>query len=1265
MSPRSEKSALTLELVEELRAEGAAVAALGLRLPFSPGVALPRLFAGFPVGRQRVLVLDGAEVVQEDPANPLVDLAVAAHDAGITVVAVTRDDAIDDVLRALEPLGVEVARHRVAGLDSTQTTALAAALPILARMAADSRSREQLRRLGLVDLLLGAAAHGPLPDGLTEAEAFRAVWEGLVLRADAGCAPQARARALRDVARARLTGRPAEPENVEALPSLVSDHLLARRDAFSPGEDFADDTARDLATARLLLDEGFGLLADVGAPRSALQAALVACQARLARTADPVGELRTLLAETAALAERFGARWADLPWEALLRGGRAGELLAAAAPVLLGDHGALLAGLLRAAEQHCGDRLGDADPVLVAPLVDWLVSEPRPMPRAVREAADDLVLSWLRGLARVAEADPSLRAVRQRVRGAVLRRTPSGYETTLIQSLATLADDLDDEARDVLRVMAAEDPYHLSAVVEDIDAVRALASADAALLAELAEAYYLDGPDSDDDYSLRWRGDALRDHQGVGPFLPRSAAWRGPFWALFNADPARAFALMRRMLAHVAEQDAPTRSITVDVLGLGPRTYAGDRRLYALYRGDGGWGLAAGTSALLACERVMDQLVASGLPPRAVATLVLSDATEVGSLGLVIGFLVRHVEAVTDELDDVLAHHVLWELELSRATAEHSGMAAHDDDLVLNRGLRTWSLRDVAAYLVHRAQLDPSRQAQLLVLSERLVAEATARGGPSMDARRSAAMLDPRNYRNVERDGQTWFEHVEPGDISAELAEIREGIARTSALTGLRVTYHAGPPTDPELLRAHVALARAALDDPPPSAGDIHLDAVPAVAAGVLAAAVAGTEVDDADLAWASEVVVAASGSPPPGVLDDAGSRDPWGHDRIASGALPSLFLPEVADRLTDVAAAAHDALLAAATSRFDEVRRLMAEGLRALWRAPCGRVGSQCRHLHGWDAVLAGARDVAFGSGAGHYRRPRVALEGELAAALGAADPRDLASERLAIACAAVTAASAAPCLRDEAAALRPVLWAAFARAIVAEGDHHHEDNGELRLLADALLAAADAGEVDLAAALTDIGGLSLAGSVLLDALCVVATYDEQQRAALRRVWPPLGRALLALSPAEVPGTWRGTVAASLIPAPKPSGTLSQIEEAFRVARMGWITAGELAEVVDAWLPRAAGERDAVARLASLLLCSPVDEQMRLGLPWVRALVAPMEGPVVLEQYVLSDWLPAVRPHLGREDRVTYDVIIDALASGGLPWARRLQASGGATPVD
>lgn len=85
------------------------------------------------MGRQRVIVLDGAEVVQEDPANPLVDLAFAAHDAGITVVAVTRDDAVDDVLLALEPLGVEVVRHRVAGLDSTQTTALAAASPILTR----------------------------------------------------------------------------------------------------------------------------------------------------------------------------------------------------------------------------------------------------------------------------------------------------------------------------------------------------------------------------------------------------------------------------------------------------------------------------------------------------------------------------------------------------------------------------------------------------------------------------------------------------------------------------------------------------------------------------------------------------------------------------------------------------------------------------------------------------------------------------------------------------------------------------------------------------------------------------------------------------------------------------------------------------------------------------------------------------------------------------------------------------------------------------
>lgn len=45
-------------------------------------------------------------------------------------------------------------------------------------------------------------------------------------------------------------------------------------------------------------------------------------------------------------------------------------------------------------------------------------------------------------------------------------------------------------------------------------------------------------------------------------------------------------------------------------------------------------------------------------------------------------------------------------------------MAVHDDD----RGLRTRSLRDDATYLVDRARLDPSRQAQLPGLSGRLLA---------------------------------------------------------------------------------------------------------------------------------------------------------------------------------------------------------------------------------------------------------------------------------------------------------------------------------------------------------------------------------------------------------------------------------------------------------------------------------------------------------------------------------------------------------------
>ena len=108
--PGTGKSAAVLTAVEEIRRAGGAVVALSLRdLPPASGLAVaqflqapPRaVFAATAAAPVRLVVLDGAEAAQETGPGLLHDLARAASQAGLGLVAVTRDDARETVTDTL------------------------------------------------------------------------------------------------------------------------------------------------------------------------------------------------------------------------------------------------------------------------------------------------------------------------------------------------------------------------------------------------------------------------------------------------------------------------------------------------------------------------------------------------------------------------------------------------------------------------------------------------------------------------------------------------------------------------------------------------------------------------------------------------------------------------------------------------------------------------------------------------------------------------------------------------------------------------------------------------------------------------------------------------------------------------------------------------------------------------------------------------------------------------------------------------------------
>ncbi len=212
-------------------------------------------------------------------------------------------------------------------------------------MAEEPQAGWLLARPGLVDLLLRARAVGDLPIGpLSEAEVFAAVWHHLVRRAEVsvpgGPSPDARDRGLTSVARKLLLPDDSGPSpDADALPSLRSDGLLlppGPASAWIPTDQFASDLIRDLAVARVLITQGWEIIDRAGAPRWALRAVRLACQSVLAAAGANSEAARVPLQATFDdLAERHGTRWAEVPLEAVLTLGSAGDVLARAWPTLL------------------------------------------------------------------------------------------------------------------------------------------------------------------------------------------------------------------------------------------------------------------------------------------------------------------------------------------------------------------------------------------------------------------------------------------------------------------------------------------------------------------------------------------------------------------------------------------------------------------------------------------------------------------------------------------------------------------------------------------------------------------------------------------------------------------------------------------------------------------------------------------------------------------------------------------------------------------
>lgn len=130
---------------------------------------------------RRYLLVDAADAAAESHGHLLSYLMDAAREADVRVIAVVANDVREVIHDQLaQRLGAERVRSlAVSALTDEDLSQLVAAFPGLRRLAETPRSRELLRRLVVVDLLVRSGLSA-VP--LSDAEAMREVWAGLVRR---------------------------------------------------------------------------------------------------------------------------------------------------------------------------------------------------------------------------------------------------------------------------------------------------------------------------------------------------------------------------------------------------------------------------------------------------------------------------------------------------------------------------------------------------------------------------------------------------------------------------------------------------------------------------------------------------------------------------------------------------------------------------------------------------------------------------------------------------------------------------------------------------------------------------------------------------------------------------------------------------------------------------------------------------------------------------------------------------------------------------
>ena len=1256
---------------------------------------------------QRLLVIDGADAATEGWDDALRYLSCAAADSEVKVVAVTANDStavVRDILtQSTKTCAVE---HVVRPLDDSDMAKIVDTFPQLRHIRANPRSRELLRRLVVVDLLVrGGVAGAPL----TETDAMNEVWAGLVRRREMSSRglPDARETALLRLAELEL-GIGSRLDVVkevdsDALEGLRRDGLLRKGASYQVGPEFAHDEVRRYAVARLLLADGdpVSRLRDAHAPRWTLAAACLACQAWLAQRETPSAPLKGRLSEQQAsfdalVQEGYGSRWGDVPSEALLKLANSKPILRDAWPDMLADDAAGLRRLARVVDQRLRDANGVVDVVALAPVITLLLETPAPW--RTGNYVENLFRAWLIGhvLGGTAGGNPLRIELRQRLVDECAGEDPPSKiaDGLTLELLALLGPDLGDEGEALLRRVAMDTPEYLGPAVDKAVTGWALASYRNGLLANLVEAYYLD----DKGDRLGAFGKGVRDHLWAGLDVPLAASHRGPFMALFQTDFRNGVALLNRLLNHAARVRA-SKLHTLDGYDstfestIGPyqrelsvsgmrQVYVGDEHVWRWYRGTG-VGPYACLSALQALERVCDQFIENGGPIKELVSVVLDGCQNLAMVGFIVGLLVRHLENAGDLLDPYFVEPIIWRQEFGRATAESSSFAAESGEVAAPER-REWSLREAAAFMVVNA--GEGRADVLRGLGERLIANARFLRVPTHGpedaqedveegqdlalARVWASSLDRSRYAAHEDSGSVYVQATPPDDVVPALASIHALEASKVHWMQLFHRYWIGPKKSPGLsiasdeLAADVNSAQKLLEN----RSSVH-PYDPWMTASLVSAAVLdahfvkGVDLPEATLSFAAETTISVGENTVGGGLPEL--EDAFlelGPDRSAARVVPLLLLPAATQihALMDEKGGSSTfergfhASVNLARVGANEVRLFLARGLDHVWNVPCVEHG-RCHHEMGWQIAREMVRYCILGEWSYEAQQHRiVALEEPFTSSLRRVASGSILVSRLDGAIRSLApAAMAQTCVCGQARDLLSSLLETQRRSLLhyERGDPDERESHTL-VSARALLTLAKVG--DDAAIYEHVNAYAdnstLLGKVLRS-LSAAAEETPDRAATAKRVWPDMMQHVLDLHRSDrtlFRGTRQGEMALAAV-IPNLAGELPYRYREVDGSPIMWWNPLELRSQVEAWLPLAAGNATCADQLVGFMQALEPDVRMHVGLPWVEKIVLADPIAVASGSYSLAHWLiemHSVAVEAGALAR--WQEIVDALVVGG-----------------